>query len=538
MDKESNIYNVEEIKKELNKLYDKKRIQEKRYEQLEYDYSEDEYSPPSEIEIIEDELFDTNFWIKKNEGVLQRIKQCEEFKEKYANGYKRIIRTQTHKSVEDKLNRKKKAQEIAEILTYKRVKTVGIFGAWGTGKSTFLDYLKEELPKENTKVIDIKATEYNDQEKIWAYFFAKMKEEVKQDYKLQFCYFLFRIIKNLKKLLIPLSYICLVISLIVILFRFNFINSFSVMMEIDENVAELINDGMNWFISIIFVIKWILPLAVQIKELIEGTINSFSFVPQREVDEKLGYKIVIKEYIDEIIDISKNYRYIFCVDELDRCNNTSIMSFLEAIQLLEDYESVQIIYTIDKEIVLNAIKESGIHNPHNYLKKYVDLKVDLVSINLQKDYIGAIAKDDYDFCEKEIEKIQLALENIEINISIRDYIHILNSLSELKERWINEEVVYEICKSKDGSEDTLNWYNSIPIAIFFFAGSFWPIKIYNDFRINKNSYIKVYDIAVNGKIEDQYKDCPSFLKQTSLIDVLNVFRYLQYMPPVYRENVK
>lgn len=547
MEKESNIYNLEDIKKELEELYARRIIQEERletaeqserYEHLGYDDSDNDYEPPmSDVEIAAEELYDTNLFIIKNEDLVEKIEQCEEFKEKYVSGYKRTIRNQAHKSVEDKLNRKEKAREIAKIVNSKQVKTVGIFGEWGTGKSTFLEYLKEELSKEKTKVIDIKATEYSDQEKIWAYFFTKMKENVKKDYILRVCYFLLRVKKNIKKLFIPLSYLGLVIALISILFRYDFFNGFSLMMGIDENAAKLINTGMNWFISILFVIKWILPLVGQIMESINITINNFSFLAKREVDEKLGYKVVVKEYIEEIISIWKNYCFIFCVDELDRCSNTAIMSFLEAIQLLEDYESVQIIYTIDTEVVLNAIKESGIHNPHNYLKKYVDLKVDLVSINSQNNYIEAIAKADYEFSEKEIEKIQLALENLEINISMRDYIHILNSLSELKERWIAEEVLSEKCKIRDVSEDTLNWYNSIPIAIFFFAGSFWPSKIYNDFRKFKRAYIKVYHIAENGKIEQQYKDCPSFLKQTYLIDVLNVWRFLQEMPPVFRERV-
>ena len=70
-----------------------------------------------------------------------------------------------------------------------------------------------------------------------------------------------------------------------------------------------------------------------------------------------------------------------------------------------------------------------------------------VRYNRQEAYVVADeAEDDYDFNLKEIEKIKLALENLEINISMRDYIHILNSLSELKERWITEEVLSEKCK--------------------------------------------------------------------------------------------
>ena len=47
----------------------------------------------------------------------------------------------------------------------------------------------------------------------------------------------------------------------------------------------------------------------------------------------------------------------------------------------------------------------------------------------------------------------------------------------------------------------------------------------------------MYHIAENGKKEQQYKECPNFLKQTYLIDVLNVWRYLQEMPPIYKEHV-
>ena len=250
------------------------------------------------------------------------------------------------------------------------------------------------------------------------------------------------------------------------------------------------------------------------------------------------FDVYVKEYIEEIINVWKNYHFIFCVDELDRCNNDSIMSFLEAVQLLESYENIQIIYTIDTEIVLNAIKESGIHNPHNYLKKYVDLKVDLESINTQHEYVESIAKDEYEFSEEEIKKIQLALENLEINISMRDYIQILNSLSELKERWINKQVMPEKCRIEEVTEDVINWYNSLPIAIFYFAGSFWPHKIYRDFRKFKRAYIKVYDIAQNRNIEEQYSDCPDFIKQTKLIDVLNAMQFLQEMPPIYCERIE
>ncbi len=62
------------------------------------------------------------------------------------------------------------------------------------------------------------------------------------------------------------------------------------------------------------------------------TQTNISSLIKREVNEKFGYKLIVKEYIEEIIKVWKNYHFYLCVDELDRCNNDSIMSFLEAVQ--------------------------------------------------------------------------------------------------------------------------------------------------------------------------------------------------------------
>ena len=114
-------------------------------------------------------------------------------------------------------------------------------------------------------------------------------------------------------------------------------------MGIGEDTAKLFNNGVNIFITILFIMKWIIPLSTKIVNSVEIAQNNISSVVKREVDEKLGYKFIVKEYIDEILEIWKDYHFIFCVDELDRCNNDSIMSFLEAVQLLENYEKIQII---------------------------------------------------------------------------------------------------------------------------------------------------------------------------------------------------
>ena len=345
MKAESNRLNLSDLKKELEELYSKRKELEERIDKIEYyeqscqDNFDEMYEPAkTDIEIAYESFSEINDIIEKKEDICEKIEQYKEIKKKYPNGYKRKIREQSSKLAKDKLDRKDKAKQVAQIITEKNIKTVGIFGEWGTGKTTFLEYLKAELPKKKTKIIDIKATEYSDQEKIWAYFFAKMKEIVKDDTKLKICYFVLRIKKNIQKCIVPFLNILLVIGMIIVLFKFNLFKSFSLVMGIGEDTAKLFNNGVNIFITILFIMKWIIPLSTKIVNSVEIAQNNISSVVKREVDEKLGYKFIVKEYIDEILEIWKDYHFIFCVDELDRCNNDSIMSFLEAVQLLENYE--------------------------------------------------------------------------------------------------------------------------------------------------------------------------------------------------------
>lgn len=540
MEKDSKILDLENIKKGLDNLYAERKKQEEVLEKIEqadklteleyYGNDEDYESAKTDEEMAAEDLANINHLIYKMEDIYEKIEQCESVKKDYPEGYFRIVKSQTSKPVNDKLDRKEKADKLAKVIFKEDVKTIGVFGEWGTGKSTFLEYLKESLPKERAKVIDIKATEYSDQEKIWTYFFAKMKKSVKKDYKLRFLYLLLRIRKNISKCVIPIIKICLIIMMIVVLFKFKFLSTFCVLMGVDKNVAKVFDSGTNLFVAIFIVLKWIFPLSDKIVNTIEVAQSNINSLVNRNVNEKFGYKIIIKEYIDEIVEIWGNYRFIFLVDELDRCNNKNIMTFLEAVQLLENYKNIKIIYAIDSEIVLNAIKNSGIHNPNNYLKKYVDLKVDLESINTHDKYVKSIAKDEYKFTDKEVDEIQLALHNLEINISMRDYMHILNSLSELKERWFYEQVLTENCKIPALTEQVINWNKSIPIAIFYFAGSFWPQKIYKDFKYIKNTYIKVKYLTKGREVE--YSNCPDLIKESMVIDVLNVMSFLHEIHPI------
>jgi hypothetical protein len=195
-------------------------------------------------------------------------------------------------------------------------------------------------------------------------------------------------------------------------------------------------------VGIVFVFKNMIPILENTFDLY-GTWNEHSKKYKINYKEKFGYKLVVKNHIERILNSMKGYHFVFCVDELDRCNNTAVMEFLEAIQLIDDCEGVYIIYAVDEEVVFEAIKQAGFKNPQNYLKKYVDLRVYLESINFMNEYTKEIAKE-YDFFDEEIEKIQEGLHWLRVNISVREYYHILNTISDLRKKWIEGEVKEEL----------------------------------------------------------------------------------------------
>lgn len=529
--------NLDSAQYDLIKLKEEDACQEKRMEELKGIVGDNDEFPNYEEEILDPlvEAGQEYMDLKKNNKdikyIIDIIEQGDFFYKIYPNGYERKIKKQNCKFVEDKLGMIEKAKIISSYIIDDKAQNVGVFGEWGTGKSTFLEYIKAELKEEKwNKIIDIKATEYSDHEKIWTYIFYKMNESVKKEYIDRIVFYFG---KNKVKIIGGLF---VIISCIFVFGKFithNFIEELCNYLKLDINGVKKLFPGC-WYIAVVAFIlfKYIFPFILNAIDFIFDAKKNMT--PVNIDAEKLGYKAVIKKNFDEMTQSYKNHRFIICVDELDRCNNATIMSFMEAIQLLEGYRNIQIIYAIDAGVILKAIEEAGFYKPHNYLKKYFDLKCDLVSINSSSDCIRSYAKE-YDFIEEEIEEIVSVFEKLEINIAIRELINILNSLSELKESWIKQEIISQKYRIKDNTK-VLNWFNTIPIAVAFFAGSLWPNKIREDFRSYMDSIISVSELLFSLDKVDEYENCPQYLKQVYIRDLENAYDYFKYMPPIYRNK--
>lgn len=56
--------------------------------------------------------------------------------------------------------------------------TVGIFGNWGTGKTTLMGMLRKDLQKEGVATVWFEAWRYNQEDALWAAFLQSVLNQV------------------------------------------------------------------------------------------------------------------------------------------------------------------------------------------------------------------------------------------------------------------------------------------------------------------------------------------------------------------------
>ncbi|KAF0821215.1 hypothetical protein KIS1582_5079, partial [Cytobacillus firmus] len=173
---------IKELKIKIAKL--NKEIDEELYA-MEGPPEEEEIQPEPPrglIEVLSSELYELERELLDLEYSEEEVIRRNEINQLiHQDGY--IIRDS--ESVEDYLSRKEQAKEISKLISSKKTLsplTLGIYGKWGEGKSSFLRLIEGELKIINTKIkndksaenqyskthfVRFNASEYNDQDKIW-----------------------------------------------------------------------------------------------------------------------------------------------------------------------------------------------------------------------------------------------------------------------------------------------------------------------------------------------------------------------------------
>lgn len=496
------------------------------YEEAEEEKDDDQLAEEARMENIgyeQEVLFELNKKKRRLVRLKEQKKEGDEYISLYSEGYNNEIRRQKDYEVVDLLYRKNEAKKMRIKIENGEIKTAGVFGDWGTGKSTFLGFVKDELEDSGIETIKIDASEYSDQEKIWAYVYSKIREKFIRSFRRKYKFFFSRLKKYWISVLINVILIISVIGFIVYPTTRNFIEYY--IKNTENKIVLMLMDTTIVFVYICLFCKYVFPKILELNigfKNVRGLFIKKFAAPNQ--DDILGYKVEVKKNLDDMLDIW-NKKIVLLIDEIDRCNDNVVIHFFDTVQLFQHSERIQIIYAVDRKSVNRALENKGIprEDVQNYLKKYIDYRINLHPINKESNVLEKIIKQ-YNFTKNELIFIHTFIrKHLQVNITIRDLKDMLNILCEVKKEWLTEYIFTK--KYEDDSNYVVSFKKFIPWAIYTLTDSKWVVDILEDIPakteiIQNDDIEKMFGNSISNELKEKYTNCPQYFKESRIMDIL------------------
>lgn len=271
-------------------------------------------------------------------------------------------------SYEDLLNRRYLIDTLQGLIEHSSENTqhkpfvFGLFGKWGTGKSTIINLLKKELEdsKKKFKFIEHNAWQNEHCLNVTASIANSITNSLyskKNIFSRIGLAFKSQVLQ--KKDTITISILLFSLFTIIVLL---FLDTTKVQTTNLPFVHKLIDDYkyLLSFAAFVTASTWSFfkhPFTSNIKKLAE----------KPKLSQYLGVSEEIKEQVNALFNASTSIRwfwqsnyqpeqYILVIDDLDRCDPNSILKSLEAVRVLSERPDIIVIICVDKNILLNSIE--------------------------------------------------------------------------------------------------------------------------------------------------------------------------------------
>lgn len=270
--------------------------------------------------------------------------------------------------------------------------TIGIFGGWGTGKTTLMKMMKKKLDDEGEVTVWFNPWQFEKEKHLIIPLIQSLKLELETKYKNQ----------------------------------------------VEQSILDKIGDIAFRF-------------ALSFKPEINLGITKISFDAEKFIEkgeEKKDFASLYFELNQTLKDITKNIkkdRIVIFVDDLDRCLPDRALQVLESVKLFLDSEGYVFVLGLDRNIIEKCInkkygKESGISGT-DYIKKMIQLPFNLPGLREDdvKTYVTCLKKE---------------LKETEVEDHVEEYIDIISKGMEANPREIKRFINTFILTNQISSGET------------------------------------------------------------------------------------
>lgn len=248
------------------------------------------------------------------------------------------------KSTEDKLNRASFAKSLAKAIlqyTFSTSFTIGLYGEWGSGKTSLINMVLESVEDINENAIILRFNPWlcSDPKQLITQFFKQMATTIK-----------------LKK---PSA----------------------------QKAWELIDQYADLF-DVASFIPGVGPIVSAISKAVVKGAN-------QEVKERKEQSTNLQENKNQIIDklLDENLKIIVSIDDIDRLSEDEIIAVFQLVKSLADFPNTVYVLTFDYEVVVRALGKVQHGDGKEYLEKIVQVPFEIPAPsieNIQKAFFSKL----------------------------------------------------------------------------------------------------------------------------------------------------
>ncbi len=303
----------------------------------------------------------------------------------------------------DRLDFVSYSRALAELIGQPRTKTpvtFGIFGRWGTGKTTLMRMLAAELERSGTLTVWFNAWQYSREEELWAAFLQSLLLQIRGRLgllrRLAFSLNLWR--RRFKWAEAPEYFLSLLWRLAVVAAPLVVAGPIAqqVQQDLIQSLLQVAGGG-----GAVVLAAWVL-----VRPLVEAwrrdlTLDLNALRKDSDFEKRIAFLDRFREHFADVVSslpLRGDKRLAVFIDDLDRCPTERVLQILDAVKLFVDLPGCVYVLGLDLDVVQQAISYKYKDDPvaqREYLGKIIQLPFQLPPLTRveMREYVTEIARD-------------------------------------------------------------------------------------------------------------------------------------------------